>query len=333
MNKGLKKSVGSFVLASFAFASIFINFPVNVARADDIQDTTVSVSPSSGTLTVGQTLDVLIKQNWNMDMIELDPAGGACTINGKDVASSFQNLGNGDYKLSYTVASGDASVAAGQLAFSCAFKIGDEQHNVLSSFSAANTLTIDATGTTGGNDDDDTATTTDDTNTDDDDTATTTDDTNIDDDDSTQNGNINGDVTGGSTTQDNGTLAVTYIEQHRSVAVADGTIANGWKWVFHITVPSDETNVAMKFDNWTHTNGTNTISPANNMQISSAQSPGNTEAYITAANTYSASLPITGDLNPQMPGKQIQVSVEMGVPVGSLNGSYTTSYFVKSSAN
>jgi hypothetical protein len=85
----------------------------------------------------------------------------------------------------------------------------------------------------------------------------------------------------------------------------------------------------MEFANWV---GAGTILAGGNMQISSAQANnGGAEIPITAANVYtSPALVLNGDLDPATAGLQVQVSVGVAVPIGTPNGSYTTSYGVQS---
>ncbi len=138
-------------------------------------------------------------------------------------------------------------------------------------------------------------------------------------------GVIIGDVVG-----DQGTLAVTSIDAVDTSATADNSYENGWKYVFHITVPTDESNIAMKFSDWTA--GLNTIPAGNNMRISSAQADnGGATITVLAADTYTIpNLHMTTDLNPALAGIQVEVSVEVKVPVGTPNASYSTNYGVKS---
>ncbi len=143
-------------------------------------------------------------------------------------------------------------------------------------------------------------------------------------------GTVGGEVTGGQNS--NGVLQVTSIDTVDGSAVADNTFENGWKYVFHITIPTNETKLSMKFSDWLNTASANTIAAANNIRISSAQAnnAGQT-VLITAANTYSSpELVMTTDLDPVAPGIQVNVSVETKVPVNTVNGSYTTNYGVKS---
>ena len=127
-------------------------------------------------------------------------------------------------------------------------------------------------------------------------------------------------------------LAVTDIDAVGTFATADDTYGNGWSWTFYITVPTDEPEFAMKFADFT--SGGNTILAASNIRYYSAQS---TEAdttgeavTIAGANTYPGNITLDGDLDAGTAGRQIAVTVEMKVPVGSAGGSYSAQYGVSS---
>jgi hypothetical protein len=146
------------------------------------------------------------------------------------------------------------------------------------------------------------------------------------DDCATEDGGIGGDVVGG-----DGTLEVTSIDVTDSTATADGTFENGWEYVFNVTVPSDEQDVAMKFADWLRDGGGGTIPAANNIRISSAQADnGGATIMITAADTYSADLHMTGDLDLLTEGMQVEITVEVRVPSGTPNGAYSTSWGIRS---
>ncbi|MBX4200805.1 hypothetical protein KW786_01620 [Candidatus Parcubacteria bacterium] len=135
---------------------------------------------------------------------------------------------------------------------------------------------------------------------------------------------------GGDVVQDNGMLHVDSITVVNGSATANGTFASGWKYIFHITDPTNEPNLAMKFADWM--SGANMIPVANNMRISSAQANnGGATILLTAANTYSTPpLVMTTDLDPGMAGRQVDVTVEVSIPTGTPTGSYTTTYGVQS---
>lgn len=143
-------------------------------------------------------------------------------------------------------------------------------------------------------------------------------------------GDLVGTVTGG-VDGDVGELTVTSIEAEDTTAVANGTFADGWKYVFKVTVPTDEPNVSMKFNDWLHSNGTNTIPVANNMRISSAQASATSTVLLTAEDTYSSpALTMVDDLDSGTDGIQVEVLVEVAVPAGTLNGTYSTDYGIQS---
>lgn len=146
----------------------------------------------------------------------------------------------------------------------------------------------------------------------------------------TSTGSISGEVTGGQNATSTGELMVTSVDAQKTTAIANGEFADGWQYVFNITVPTDEPNLAMKFANWLHTNGTNTIPVANNMRISSDQASATSTVTLTAADTYSSpDLHMTGDLDGDEDGLQVQVLVEVAVPSDTLNGNYSTEYGVR----
>jgi hypothetical protein len=140
-------------------------------------------------------------------------------------------------------------------------------------------------------------------------------------------GTINGTVTGG-TDLGVGVLAVTGVTAVNTVATADGTFTNGWKYTFNVTVPTNETHLSMKFADWMSDVGSHTLGVANNMRISSAQADNSgATVLLTGANTYSTpTLNMTGDLDPTIAGDQVQVTVEVAVPLTTINGSYSTNY-------
>ncbi len=147
----------------------------------------------------------------------------------------------------------------------------------------------------------------------------------------TSSGSISGEVTGGASDEDPGELMVTSIDALKTTAIANGQFADGWRYLFNITVPTDETDLAMKFSDWTQS-GTDHILPvAGNMRISSDQaSDSNLVVTLNAADTYSTpELIMTGDLNEDEDGLQVQVLVEVAVPSDTFNGTYSTNYGVR----
>ncbi len=143
-------------------------------------------------------------------------------------------------------------------------------------------------------------------------------------------GTIIGEVTGGQSEGDPGELAVTSIDAQKTTATANGEFADGWKYIFNITVPTDEPNLAMKFANWMQNEGDHILPVANNMRISSEQANATSTIVLTAANTYSSpDLTMVHDLNDEEDGLQVQVLVEVAVPADTYNGTYSTEYGVR----
>lgn len=140
-------------------------------------------------------------------------------------------------------------------------------------------------------------------------------------------GEIGGEVVG-----NDGILEVTSIELIDTSATANGSFADGWKYVFHITAPTSESNLAMKFSDWLRTGGGGTIPVANNMRISSLQADnGGATILLTSANVYSTpDLHMTSDLDLGTIGRQVEITVEVAVPNGTPIGAYTTAYGVQS---
>lgn len=131
---------------------------------------------------------------------------------------------------------------------------------------------------------------------------------------------------------DTATLAVTGVDAIQTYATADNTYANGWKWTYHITVPTSETAFKMKFSDFV--SGANTILAANNIRFYTVQASAHADethaVTITASNTYSSVVTLDSDAAATTPGRQIDVTVEMKVPLGSAGGSYSGSYGVQS---
>jgi hypothetical protein len=125
-------------------------------------------------------------------------------------------------------------------------------------------------------------------------------------------------------------LGVTQITAVKTFASTDNTFENGWSWVFDVTVPTDETNLKMKFADWTGVLGS--IPAGNNIRFYSAESSNASDAShaitISSAGIYSDVLNLNSgiDRDAVKAGRQIQITLETRVPVGSAGGSYSTSY-------
>ncbi|MGA2417880.1 MAG: Ig-like domain-containing protein [Candidatus Staskawiczbacteria bacterium] len=141
-------------------------------------------------------------------------------------------------------------------------------------------------------------------------------------------------------------LAVTEVDLTKSSATADDNFDDGWQWVFHVTVPTNQTQLSMSFDDWTNINGVDTIPAADNIEFYSPQSSTyNTEAQaikISANRTTLLSqqnqlgglktppnaIDLSQDLDPSTPGRQIKITVDAQVPSDAAPGSYSTQYSI-----
>ncbi len=131
-----------------------------------------------------------------------------------------------------------------------------------------------------------------------------------------------------------GVLEITAVSAEKTYAQADGDFAHGWKWLFSVTIPSNEPVLQMKFGNWTSASGT--VPVAGNVRFYSAQSSNSASSesaiIVGAADVYGSVmnlLPSTNaafDLSTSTAGRQIQITVEARIPAGSVGGSYSTNY-------
>jgi hypothetical protein len=126
-------------------------------------------------------------------------------------------------------------------------------------------------------------------------------------------------------------LHVDSIDAQKTSAVANNTYGDGWRYLFHITAPNSEKNLSMRFSDWfVSSTSSSSIPVANNMRISSGQASSTGPITITAANAYSTpALIMTGDLDASKPGRQVDVLVEVKIPTGTDNNTYTTNYGVQ----
>jgi hypothetical protein len=126
-------------------------------------------------------------------------------------------------------------------------------------------------------------------------------------------------------------LHVDSIDAVKTTAVANDTYPDGWRYVFHITTPNNEENLSMRFSDWfVSSSSSSTIPVANNMRIMSSQASSTEWVTLTGSGIYSTpALVMMTDLNPAMPGRQVQVVVEVKIPVGTTNETFSTYYGVQ----
>ncbi len=125
-------------------------------------------------------------------------------------------------------------------------------------------------------------------------------------------------------------LALADTEAIDTTGVSDGTFENGWHWVLTFTVPDNETEMQMRFTNFT--SGANSIAAASNIRIFTAQSSNATSsasAVTSTNNDYGTVINLTGDSDAGTPGRQVDVHVQVRIPFGTPEGSYSTTFGVR----
>jgi plastocyanin len=130
-----------------------------------------------------------------------------------------------------------------------------------------------------------------------------------------------------------GSVVINSITPMQTAGTADNNFDHGFKWVFDVTAPANEPNLAMKFENWVMNNSNATMAVANNLRFYSQQSSNaydqNTALYITGSGTYSGWMFLNGDLDNSPQTRRVQITVEYRIPAGSLQGTYTTNFGIK----
>jgi hypothetical protein len=123
-------------------------------------------------------------------------------------------------------------------------------------------------------------------------------------------------------------LAFTGVSTIKSNATADGVIADGWQWVLHFSVPSNENFLSMKFADFANTLGASagTIPTASNIEFFSPQStnaPTSANALTETNNDYTGWLDLAATSSPD---QDVDVYVNVAVPSGTPTGSYSTTF-------
>jgi Fibronectin type III domain/Putative Ig domain len=122
----------------------------------------------------------------------------------------------------------------------------------------------------------------------------------------------------------------------RIILSNDGTAnnyyENGWEWKMRITLPSNQNNLALKFNDWSF--GDKIISTAGNMKYYSEQiinglgSIG--EPVLISSNSYLDNILIPTDADLSRDGIQTDIRIKVKIPNNTLPGSYSTSYGIRS---
>lgn len=127
-------------------------------------------------------------------------------------------------------------------------------------------------------------------------------------------------------------LAVTGVTAVRTVAQADNVFEDGWQWVMHLTVPSDENAFRIKFNDWT--SGSSSVIPAaNDIRVYSAQSSNAStasSAIVSPGQGYGGWLYLNDDTSSTTPGRQIDLTIDVRVPFGTGPGAYSTTFTAQS---
>ncbi|HEV3245088.1 MAG TPA: IPT/TIG domain-containing protein [Candidatus Paceibacterota bacterium] len=122
-------------------------------------------------------------------------------------------------------------------------------------------------------------------------------------------------------------LAIDSITTNQSSGIADNTFTDGWQWTIHFTVPDNENAFRIRFSDWG--NASNSFATANDVQVyspesSNASSSGS--ALLETGNGYSDWLYLTGDTATTTAGRQIDLVVQVKIPFGTANGSYSSNF-------
>ncbi|MFA6514436.1 MAG: Ig-like domain-containing protein [Patescibacteria group bacterium] len=129
-----------------------------------------------------------------------------------------------------------------------------------------------------------------------------------------------------------GIVSTTNITNQTTGGAADNTYTNGWEWKIRITLPTNQNDFALKFNNWT--SGSNSLTAAGNMKYYSEQigsgtgSSAETAVPFATANTFPANLTVSTDADATLDGIQTDVHVMVKIPSSTASGSYSTSYWV-----
>jgi hypothetical protein len=109
----------------------------------------------------------------------------------------------------------------------------------------------------------------------------------------------------------------------KATAKANNQYADGWQWEFNITVWNlNEAALKMKFNQWS---GAGALDAGGNMQYS-VDSGANWRAVATNATYPAEALDISGIDNSAAAGRQVKITVQMKVPLGTTAGYYSSSY-------
>lgn len=130
-------------------------------------------------------------------------------------------------------------------------------------------------------------------------------------------------------------ISVTNTSLVKRIATKNGVHVDGWKWILDVTLPTASTTMQMSFDNLT---GAGTILAHDNIRFYSAESSDHnaTSSAIVidipgagAETAWSHAMTLDHDLYSNTPGRQIQITIEAAVPLGSTDGAYSANYDIR----
>jgi len=149
--------------------------------------------------------------------------------------------------------------------------------------------------------------------------------------DTSGNTGVHSEHVGFTTAAGTGSFGMAIPQMTKMTGIADDTYANGWEWTVRMTLPTNQNNFALKFNDWA--SGSNTLAVANNMQYYSEQIASGTGSSaspitITAANTYPSNVTVSTDADATIDGIQTDIHIKVKIPATTADGSYSTSYRV-----
>lgn len=122
-----------------------------------------------------------------------------------------------------------------------------------------------------------------------------------------------------------GNIDIDLITMTKTSAQANNIYTDGWQWIFDVTVWNEtEDKLQMSFGEWT--SGGNTITSADNIRFSVDN--GVTWIDISLNNSYSSLVDII-DSDTVSNGTQVQILVDMKVPIGTIVGDYGSQYGIR----
>jgi MBG domain (YGX type)/YDG domain len=129
-----------------------------------------------------------------------------------------------------------------------------------------------------------------------------------------------------------GIISTTNITNQTTGGAADDSYGNGWEWIVRMTLPTNQNDFALKFNNWA--SGSNALTAAGNMKYYSEQiASGTGSSAVTAvpfatAATYPTNLTVATDADATLDGIQTDIHIMVKIPDTTVAGSYSTSYKV-----